>query len=158
MTQITGFFPMIFLVAFSPAVAEPIIGFAPIKEVLASSVTVDERRVPNTEELDIPLYPGSLFCTVNRGKWGDGGWVETHFYSTESYEQVVAWYRAKLPKWHCKEWVAGFNFNCSDKDPGEAGNYDPETFNSVEILKTAISGVCKVSGVQTAITVYFQPD
>ena len=141
-----------------PAWSAPIAEVAPLKKAMADLIEPGERQVPDTGEVKIPVYPGSLFCTVNKGEWGASGWTEVHLVSRDSYEKVVGWYRENLPGWHCSEWAPGILFKCSDKDPGVAGVLDPETFNVVEILKNNKSMICDVPGVQTSITIDFQPD
>jgi len=142
----------------SSAMAGPLAPSADVDGKMAMFVKTQERQVPDSSEVGIPAYPGSSFCTIKRGKWGPGAWSEVHLLSADSYEKVAAWYRENLDGWHCKEWAPGLKTSCSDKNPGEAGNYDPETFNKVDILKTEKTLPCILPGLKTAITLMVQPD
>lgn len=140
------------------AVAGPLAPAADLDGKFSMLVKPQEREVPDSAKVGVPAYPGSLFCTVKTGKWGPGAWSEAHLLTTDSYEKVAAWYRDHLDGWYCKEWAEGVKSSCSDKDPGDAGNYDPETFNVVDVLQTGKAFPCVLPGVQTGITLRFQPD
>lgn len=121
-------------------------------------VSPAEREIPDASKVGMPAYPGSLVCSVTTGKWGEKGWNEIQVLSEAPYEKVTAWYQQKMKGWFCHEWSAGLAFKCSDKDPGPAGNYDPETFNVIDVLKTNTAIPCVLPGMQTGITLSFQPD
>jgi hypothetical protein len=124
------------------------------------AVSPQERKVPDASEVGIPAYPGSQFCTIAKDKVSATAWSEVLLLSTESYEKISAWYLKKMKGWHCNELVKGSRLICSDKDPGPAGRYghDPETFNVVDVVKFNISIPCDVKGMQTSISINFQPD
>ncbi len=138
--------------------AEPLAPSAPLDPGMAMMVTPTEREVPDLATVKIPAYPGSEFCSVKKGKWGPSGAVWVQLLSKDSYAQVSQWYEKKMKGWYCREWGQGVVYNCSDKDPGEAGNYDYETFNVVEILRSNLSFPCRVEGMKTQIAISFQPD
>ena len=137
---------------------EPLAPMAKLDGMFGPMVDAAERDVPDASVVGIPAYPGSQFCTIKIGSWGEHGWSETYLLSTASYAEVVAWYRNEMDGWYCKEWSEGASFSCSDKDPGPAGNYDPETANVVEVSNTDVAIPCTLAGMQTGIAIRFQPD
>jgi len=142
----------------SNAVAEPLAPGADIDAKMAKLVKAKDRVVPDTSEVKVPAYPGSKFCSIKKGKYGPTAWNTVLLLSVDSYEKVTAWYREKMGGWYCKEWSTGITSSCSDKDPGAAGNYDPETFNVVKITKSDRAFPCVLSGTKTLISIQFQPD
>ena len=149
---------LMFSVALGTARAEPLAPLAQLDGIFGGMVSPAEREVPDLSKAGIPAYPGSQFCTVKTGGWGESGWSEAALLSTDPYEKVSAWYRKKMDGWYCNEWSKGMSFSCSDKDPGAAGNYDPETSNVVDVSKTDVSMPCTMPGMQTGINIRFQPD
>ena len=137
---------------------EPLAPIAKLDDMFGMIVDAAERDVPDASVVGIPAYPGSQFCTIKIGSWGEQAWSEIHLLSTSSYAEVIAWYREKMDGWYCKEWSEGASFSCSDKDPGPAGNYDPETSNVVSVSKTDLAIPCSLAGMQTGIAIQFQPD
>ena len=137
---------------------EPLAPIAKLDDMFGPMVDAAEREVPDTSAVGIPAYPESQFCTIKVGSWGEQAWSEVNLLSTSSYAEVIAWYRDKMDGWYCKEWSEGASFSCSDKDPGPAGNYDPETSNVVSVSKTDVAIPCTLEGMQTGITIQFQPD
>ncbi|MFQ5639981.1 MAG: hypothetical protein ACE5IR_18530 [bacterium] len=140
------------------AMAEPIAPSAPLDPVMGVMVSSADRQAPDADEVKIPAYPGSRFCTAKKGKWGPTGATEVQLLSSDPYEKVAKWYTEKMTDWHCKEWAPGTQTTCSDRDPGSAGNYDYETFNVVEVMKQAVSMPCTLNGMQTQIKISYQPD
>lgn len=140
------------------ALADPIASSAKLDKKFSMMVSPEERKVPDSTVVGIPTYPGSQFCVIKTGESGKNGWNEIKLLSQDSYKKVSSWYQKKMKGWHCKEWIQGTNLSCSDKDPGPAGNYDPETFNVVDVLKTNVAMPCNVKGMQTGISIRFQPD
>ena len=138
--------------------AGPLASSAPVNKMYSTIVTPQERQLPDASEVGIPAYPGSQFCTITKGNWGKSAWNDIQLLSKDSYKKVSAWYRDKMKGWHCKEWAEGIKFSCSDKDPGPAGNYDPETFNVVDVLKNDMPDPCDLQGMQTGISIQYQPD
>ena len=147
---------LMFSAALGSAWAEPLAPLAKLDGIFGEMVSPAEREVPDVSKVGIPAYPGSLFCTIETGEWGESGWHEVSLLSTDSYEMVSAWYRKKMDGWYCNEWSKDQIISCSDKNPG-VGIYDPETFNVVEVLKTDVS-LCTMPGMQTRIDISFQPD
>ncbi len=143
---------------FGLAWAGPLAPLARLDDGWGMMLKPAERKVPDASKVGIPAYPGSLFCSITTGKWGEAAWSEVQILSEDSYEKVSAWYRKKMGGWFCHEWSEGLDFKCSDKDPGQAGNYDPETFNVIDVLKTNTAIPCVLPGMQTGITLSFQPD
>ncbi len=138
--------------------AEPLAPLAKLDDMFGMMVSPAEREVPDLSKAGIPAYPGSRLCTVKTGGWGESGWSEAVLLSTDPYEKVSVWYRKKMDGWYCNEWSKGMSFSCSDKDPGPAGNYDPETANVVDVSKTDVSMPCTMPGMQSGINIRFQPD
>ena len=149
---------LMFFATLGSARAEPLAPLAELDGRFGKMLSPAEREVPDLSKVGIPAYPGSLFCTIKTGDWGETGWSEAHLISTDPYEMVSAWYRKKMDGWYCNEWSKDISFSCSDKDPGAAGNYDSETFNVVDVLKNSVSIPCALPGMQTGIAIRFQPD
>lgn len=151
-------FLTLFLGLTGYAMADPLAPSAPLDPMMGMMASPADREVPDASEVKIPVYPGSQFCTVKKGEWGPTGATGVQLLSGDSYERVAKWYVAKMKGWHCKEWAAGTQLTCSDRDPGEAGNYDYETFSVVEVMKQNVSIPCTLSGMQTQIKISYQPD
>ncbi len=140
--------------------AEPLAVSAKMEKMFAMAVNPEERKVPDASEVGIPAYPGSQFCYIKKNDMSASAWSEVALLSTESFGKVSAWYQKKLKGWYCDELSKGARLICSDKDPGPAGRYgqDPETFNVVDVVKIDVAIPCVLKGMQTSITIKFQPD
>ena len=135
--------------------------FAPMAKLddqFKAMVMPKDREVPDASEVIMPAYPNSQFCTIDTESAGPDGWREVQLLSTDSYAKVSAWYREKMADWNCGEDSEGMDFSCSDQSPDFPGQYNPETANMVEVVKTNSSIPCVLPGMQTGIFIRFQPD
>ncbi len=143
---------------FGLAWAGPLAPLAKLDDGWGMMLKPADREVPDASKVGIPAYPGSLFCSIKTGGWGESAWSEVQILSEDPYEKVSAWYRKKMGGWYCNEWVKNRSFTCSDKNPGSAGNYDPETFNVVDVSNIDVAIPCVLPDMKTGISIRFQPD